>query len=177
MKKRIFLFSLIVFLALANSVFAQNFTTAKQVGSIWEDTTEFGWTQKPWLHFEVPSWDNDFTGDLILSFWNYPTPPSSNFLSNLFTDYDHVRVDSSDIYLSFKDDATWNSIKKAGDWQVNSAVILFKPAGVGDLLPWGNITAYSGTTNFKVVPEPISAGLFLLGGGALVLVKRSRRKA
>lgn len=174
MKKGIFLFTVIVFLALTNSVFAQNFTTAKQVGSSWSETSIFDLSEKPWLHFEMPAGDADATGDLFLSFWNYPTPPSSNFLSTLFTPNDYAKPDSSNIYLSFKN-ATWDSIKKVGDWQVNSAVILFKP-GVG-ALPWGNVTAYSGTTNFKVVPEPISAGLFLLGAGALAFVKRNRKKA
>ena len=174
MEKRIWLSSIIIFLASANFVFAQNFTTARQVGSGWEDATEFGLSQKPWLHFAIPAWDSDATGDLALSFWNYPSPASTNFLSNLFTDHDYFKNGASDIYLSFKN-ATWDSIKKIGDWQVNSAVILFKP-GSG-ALPWGNVTAYYGTSNFKVVPEPISAGLFLLGGGVLFFVKRNRKKA
>lgn len=34
-----------------------------------------------------------------------------------------------------------------------------------------------GKKEFNVVPEPISTGLFLLGGGALIFARRNRKKA
>lgn len=171
MKKLIFLSALIVFWAMGNSVFAQTFTTARQVGSGWADTTEFQWDQKPWLHVSVS--ETDFIGNWLLSYWNHQATPSSTYLDNfLYPFSDFVKVGTSDLYLSFDLDQ-WEAIRKLGDWDISSAVILSSRGPNYST----KLQAYSGDTFFKVVPEPISAGLFLLGGGALALVKRARRKA
>lgn len=61
--------------------------------------------------------------------------------------------------------SNWNSVKKAGLWEVDTSYLVtdfFDEKNGGEKL------------NFSVTPEPISSALFLLGGGALAL--RSFRK-
>jgi hypothetical protein len=179
MKKLILLFVLVGFFAAGNIVVAEaadseaSFTTAKKVDSSWIETAIFNTSEKPWLHINVP--DTDFFNNFTFSYWNYPAPGGSYFLSNQFSTYgEYHKEGASDLYLAFND-AMWSVILKHGEWEINAATVLLK-SGEAPYFP-GSLKSYDGSTKFTVTPEPVSAGFFLLGGAALATTRRFRRKA
>jgi len=163
----------VVFLFLFGAVacFAQTFSTAKNDGGMWVEESVFDLSEKPWLHINVP--DADFKNQWVLSFWNHQASTSSTYMDNfLYPFSEFEKVGTSDLYLAF-DNTAWESIKKIGDWDVSAAVVLAKP---GPNLST-NLQAYSGNANFKVVPEPFAAQLFLIGGGVISFFIRKRKSA
>jgi hypothetical protein len=76
--------------------------------------------------------------------------------------------------LAFND-AYWAGIVRPGDWNISAATTLFKSSGA----PYFHSTleAYKDNPSFNITPEPISCALFLLGGGALAVAGKLRRRA
>ena len=155
-------------LLLTTSVYAQSFTTAYKDGDNFVEKSTFQLEEQPWLHINVP--DTDFTGYLNFSYWNYPAPGSSYFLATFFTPAQEER-DGNNLYFTFPE-ATWEAIRKTGDWGISAATVLIKP-GTSPFFG-NNLQSYSGNTTFKVVPEPISTSLFVIGG--IVLAAGTLRK-
>jgi hypothetical protein len=177
MKRFFFVLLTALFVAASGTAFAQEaaFSTALKDGASWIDQDVFTLAQKPWLHISVP--ETDFYQDWTMSFWNYPAPGASTFLSNNFSAYaEYEKVGDSDIYLSFNDDV-WGALTKVGEWNISASTTLFTSSG--SPYYWTTLKAYSWDVDFTVTntPEPISSALFLLGAGALGLkTYRSRNK-
>ena len=116
-----------------------------------DSKTTFGWDKTPWLYLKLPSAGWNVTG----SWWQDPLMTYYFEGSNPST--------ASERWLSLSD---WATVRKIGDWNVNA--IYFYANGASD----------TGSTDFAVVPEPVSTILFLSGGalvGGRLLIRRRRK--
>jgi hypothetical protein len=79
-----------------------------------------------------------------------------------------VTTDTYDVWHGFSNFADWAEIRKAGYWTVRA-----------DYSYFGGGPGTTGDISFKInaVPEPISSALFLLGGGAMAVLKLRKKKA
>jgi hypothetical protein len=160
MKKVLVAITLLVVLFSASQAFAVPAYTAMNTTISNSDPTEqasFTLDEKPWLSLVLPKTGPSDT----LSYWTDPFGASYSLVLNQTASQNYA-------YLSFSD-AFWNGIKQVGNWTISSTTAV-KPAG--QLSP----STYGGSCNFQVtaVPEPISAGLFLLGGVGLALIRRRK---
>ncbi len=115
----------------------------------------YNWNQSPWLYFLSPSsvltysvswWD--YTGDIFKT-------PSVEITSG-----------TGNVWHGFSNFADWAAIRKTGDWAVRA--------------DYSHANGYgsTGEVPFKInaVPEPLSSALFLLGGGAIAVLKLRKKK-
>lgn len=116
----------------------------------------YNWNQSPWLYFLSPS--NTFT--YSVSWWNYTGDA-------LKTPSVEITSGTGNIWHGFSNPADWIAIRKAGDWTVRADY------------SYANGYGSTGEVPFKInaVPEPISSALFLLGGGAIAVLKLRRKKS
>ncbi|MDD5173734.1 MAG: PEP-CTERM sorting domain-containing protein [Candidatus Omnitrophica bacterium] len=148
-------------LVFAGTASASALTAYMTIGD--EDTTPQGgtpatynWDQSPWLYFTSPS----DTLTYSISWWNAVGDP-------IMTSSTDVTTDTYDVWHGFSNFADWAEIRKAGYWTVRAD---YSYAG-----GYGS----TGDISFKInaVPEPISSALFLLGGGAIAVLKLRKKKA
>ena len=126
---------------------ADNNTTA-QSGT----PATYSWDQKPWLYFTSPS-------DIVtysVSWWNLVGDTVKTPEFKLVTGTNQV----------WQGLDNWNSIKKAGLWTVRADYSTPTTGGS------------TGDVSFKInaAPEPIGAALFMIGAGALGIIKNRRNK-
>lgn len=127
-----------------------------------EVTGDFAWDTKPWVYIQLKDTTLSSVGSsLTASKWTWDDPASKRDPSYLQMEYSQR---DNNLWISFSD-SQWNSIKKAGFWDVDAAS-LFHPEGSRNLI------LLQGSTGFRVAgpittPEPVSAALFLIGGVAL----------
>jgi len=151
--------------------YADEFTT-KSSGSMANITT-FSWSEKPWLFLQLNDGSTSDALPSVADTWSTWRDPSGTN----YTLTETTTVNGQ--WLSFSD-ALWNSIRKAGDWtltawsQMNTTTI-DPDTGISESA--AIVYNTKDTFTFKVLsgPEPISCGLFLLGGAALAL-SRKRKK-
>jgi hypothetical protein len=117
----------------------------------------YNWEQSPWLYFTSPS--NILT--YSISWWNAAGSP-------VITNTYEFTTGTSSIWHGFDEFADWAAIRKAGDWTVKA-----------DYSYYGGGPGTTGNINFRInaVPEPISSALFLLGGGAIAVLKLRKKKS
>lgn len=114
----------------------------------------YGWDQSPWLYFVSPS--NILT--YSISWWNHTGEV-------IYTPTFEVTSNTNSVWHGFSNFSEWAAIRKAGDWTVKAD---YSYAGGGP--------GTTGEVPFKVVPEPVSSALFLLGGGAIAALKLRKKK-
>lgn len=117
--------------------------------------SSFKMEQKPWLFVKAMSQLNP----IPQTQW---TNPSNGLFTNTST-----LAGNNGFWLSFSDQE-WKGATAKGKWTVNATD---KLNGVGPEMK------QLGSANFVVTPEPIGSALFLIGAGALGLIKRSRNKS
>jgi len=117
----------------------------------------YNWDQSPWLYFTLPSGATTFS----VSWWNY----TGDILT---TPVFNVTAGTTNVWHGFSNFEDWAAIRKAGDWTVKA-----------DYSYFGGGPGTTGDISFKInaVPEPISSALFLLGGGAMAVLKLRKKKA
>ena len=134
--------------------FYMGITTAENVAAVpGQVTIDINSDVIPWLHIHKDA-DSQVN---FHSLWWKPTSSKPMF-DGYFTDFDNDNG-SQDVWIELSD---WNNRKEVGLWKVQGY-------------------AYDGETtwdmvNFKVAPEPVSAGLFLLGGLGLLGGRAVRRR-
>ncbi len=114
----------------------------------------YGWNEQPWLFLglkkDIP-YDEEVGISNTTSTWTWHNPSGTNIsyikslegtLNGLWTSLD-----------------TWGTIKQLGNWTIIANTTLFYTDGSSDY--------YTGNTSFKVVPEPASMILYILGGLSL----------
>jgi hypothetical protein len=112
--------------------------------------TEFLQTQTPYLFMHIPA---SQTVETYKSSWWSPTAATPQFV-DIGPDGSH------DLTLTLD----WLSVPKTpGPWSVDGIYSDFENPDVMK------------TTGFSFVPEPISASLFLLGGGALAVIRKKKQ--
>lgn len=179
MKSKLILLVIAYFFTSINLVFAQaDFSTVKNSGTqqnpIWENTSTFEFNQRPWLRITVP--ETSFFDTATYAYWNFPSLSLSYQTANKYnfiTDFIQP-VGDNKLYIALTEDY-WNSVaRKVGDWNVSAATIVFANSGAPSYS--NTLTAHNGNATFHINPEPVSCTLFLLGGGALAVVGKLRRK-
>ena len=128
------------------------FDAYKIVGSSgsFVEKTLFGFDDpSPYLYMRLPANGQAFTG----SFWRDPD-------ATIFYMSTTGSTPDRDRWITLAD---WNTVKKAGEWEVNSNY--FYTTGA---------TGF-GSTSFTVTPEPLAMALFLIGG-APIAVNLYRKK-
>lgn len=109
----------------------------------------FNLAEVPYLYLHVPG--NDWSETVVASWWT--NPYGEKFFES------KGPKDKDDFFMTLN----WDDVgKTAGDWTVTG--LFFADDG----------SSRKGTTGFTFAPEPVSAGLFLLGGGALALIRRKK---
>ncbi len=152
MKKMLILLAIFSGLVLISNAFATDIFMTDSNGSTTPKST-FTLSETPWLYVDLPTAGLNVIG----SWWQEPSHK-----------YDFAGSNPSENQQVWISPENWNLIKQTGLWNVQ-AVYTYAGGSMG-----------SGTTSFKVVPEPFSSALFLLGGGALALGayrKRASKKA
>ncbi len=143
-------------LALAGNVWADAYmTTAENVTTAQPGTpATYNWDQSPWLYFTIPSILKTYT----VSWWNY--------MGDNITDIAEKQIGTTDVWHGFSNFDDWQAIRKAGDWTVRADYS--NAAGNGS----------TGDIRFRInaVPEPVSSALFILGGGAIAVLKLRKKK-
>lgn len=165
MKRLIICFALFLcFCGITSFAFATdydlNFYTSDTLGGSFVDT--FNKNQDIWLYINLPKtglslttyWFTDPNSDPYLAYTDPTTLQASWYKLNDLTYY----TDTSD------DEYTWDQIVSVGDWNV---------AGTYSYPGKTNITGRY-EANFKVVPEPVSATLFVVGGIGLAVLRRKK---
>jgi len=133
---------------LAHDATAQAFDVMYMTASSGSHTqkTSFGWDETPWLYV------------------NLPASGGANVTTSSWFDSDSVQYDT---FISGDTDewwislSNWNTVKKMGQWDVNTnyTLAVYPPA------------SGSGSTSFTVTPEPASMVLFVTGGAVLIFRK------
>ena len=136
-----------------------NFYTSNAESGSFVD--KFNADQDIWLYINLPASGLSFT-----SYWT-TDPDSTSWLS-----YTAPTMEQSSWYklndLSFiaadSSEYSWDEVVKTGLWTISGTYSY--PAGTS-----GNLQ-----TNFTInaVPEPLSAGLFLIGGAGLAVIRRKK---
>jgi len=130
------------------------YTVASNGSTVWED--EFSLTgSKPWLYIETPL--ASVVSGLAMSWWQDRPQTITPELA-----FDGG-VASGQIWLAL-DDATWDSIKAVGTWDVSA----YYSVATTDFGTPPQISNLAGDATFTVTPEPVSSVLFLIGGAGLV---------
>jgi len=116
----------------------------------------FGWDETPWIYFKMPTDPNNFHFGI-----KAPSNDKYKFLDKEVGSEFWVSLDN---LFEDKDGGSmfsWDDIKEVGLWDLDAqyASLGSSAAGKGDL-------------TFTITPEPISSLLFLIGGGALVAIRR-----
>ncbi len=167
MRRLLWAATLVMVLAMVSPVFASSPESpyfqaymAKEGELI--ETTMFLLNEKPAVYLQL------LDGPGVLS----DISTDSNWIPPLASAFNVVLTSKNDGFWLTPTDATWAAVRKTGDWTISS---VWSTAEVSD--GWGS---YSNTfikrdLTFKVVsPEPVSAGLFLLGGVALAVARRRK---
>ncbi len=148
-------------LAMAGNVWADAYMTVANGDTTHQPTTgtpavaTYNWDQSPWLYFTIPSLAKTYT----VSWWNYA--------GDNITDVSENAKGATALWHGFMNFSDWAAIRKDGDWTVR-ADYSYASGGPGT----------TGEIKFKInaVPEPVSSALFLLGGGAIAVLKLRKRK-
>ena len=130
-----------------------NFEEYKIVGSAgsFDEKTVFGFDDSsPYIYMRLPENGQSFTG----SFWRDPDA-TSFYTSTVGTTPDRNR------WIKLAD---WDTIKKAGEWEVSSNY--FYTTGE---------TGF-GIASFTVAPEPLAMVLFMVGGTPIAASLYRKRK-
>jgi len=111
----------------------------------------FNLDQKPWLFIKS-------TGDLNLI-------PRSKWFDSVDDKFKNTQTLANEkgFWLSFSDNY-WSDIVKHGQWRIKA------------LEGKGQDKNRIGSAHFIVTPEPIGSALFMIGAGALGIIKRRRNK-
>ncbi len=155
------LFSVLLFIAMASSAFAgidrngvTMFMTDNNSAIPTSSQTTFALSETPYLFIGFPSsFSNLWKSDASL--WKNPDGLIKGFTVSPFANTNNWYTISN-----------WDRVKTTGLWKVDAGYL-----GVG----FFNVKSGGEALNFKVVPEPFSSALFLLGGGALALGAYRRR--
>src|SRR3989338_5646677 len=102
----------------------------------------YSMSQTPWLYLALPN--QGFHFDVAI--WTDP--------NNVLAAQTFGPSTSSQVWFS---PFNWNSIKQPGVWTIAASY----------LYPFPTPSSGNGVTSLTVTPEPVSSGLFLLGGAAL----------
>ncbi|MDD5347018.1 MAG: hypothetical protein PHT59_00215 [Candidatus Omnitrophica bacterium] len=176
-KKTYVLAALISLLFLATNAFALDYADVYFTGApgnTSEKTNFIYQVEQPWLFikfydgvaldsevgkstYSTMEWDTPATGDAdLLRFW-----PLDN----------STIVNTNGIWMSLPSEDDWRSVEQLGNWTVDVETLLTRFSG------FPRTVTYSGTAGFTVslVPEPIAATLFVLGGGVLIATRRLRK--
>lgn len=113
----------------------------------------YAWDQNPWLYFVSPSSMLTYS----VSWWNHTGEA-------LKTPNLEITVGTNNVWHGFSNFDDWAAIRKAGDWTVRADYTYADGSSSGEIVP------------FRVVPEPVSSALFLLGGSAIAALKLRKRK-
>lgn len=173
LKKLVLISSLFLSLIFVTAAFALPIDFDYQIYTVGDkfETTEksvFGWDEKPWLYIKLPDIGYEF--DKTKSFWW--DPKGVNDVSHKNKSNIIKREDSdNEMWLSFKDITWFNKLREVGEWEIKANSKLFFPSN-----PYIDNITINGLARCTVNPEPVSSVLFLLGGGALAIAGRFRRK-
>lgn len=138
--------------ASASSVYEAWITDGTMTGGQYTDRTDsvFSLTETPYVFISLP--DSLSSVDNVKATW-----------WNDGADWSFVGTDKSGSLTALLT-LDWKTVTKtAGLWTVQADYSA--PGSIG-----------SKTLNFTFAPEPVSAGLFLLGGGALAFLRRKQKK-
>ncbi|MFH0828520.1 MAG: PEP-CTERM sorting domain-containing protein [Candidatus Omnitrophota bacterium] len=161
---KMFLVTMVMFCFYAPSLIAANYTYSKIFMTSEEGNTTaipdpytYDWTEQPWLYLQLnnETYDTKVGSSVTDSTWtwiNSTGGPNTPWTMNM-------NGTSNGLWTSFNSDF-WKIIKQPGDWTINVNTTLFKD-GVE------SPDIYEGSTSFKLVPEPASMILYILGGLSL----------
>lgn len=157
------------FAAFELNTYAKMFMTNAQGNAPAVSQATFGWNEQPWLYikfFDPASGSNPTSLNSITWTWD-GTPTDKSF-------FKFYMGNNNEIWVGFSQSYWENTVRKAGDWTV-SGLSLLNDRSCGSACS-GQLKAFGDTVNFKVnaVPEPVSALLFLTGGGAIAAFRRRK---
>ena len=156
------------FAAFELNTYAKMFVTNAEGNVATSSQAAFGWNEQPWLYikFYDPSSANPTSMNSITWTWD-GTPTDKSF-------FKFYMGSNNEIWLGFSQSCWENTVRKAGDWTI-SGLSLLNDRSCGDACS-GQLKSFGDTVNFKVnaVPEPVSALLFLTGGGAIAALRRRK---
>jgi len=169
MRKKLLALSAAVLFVFVSAVSAQAVTDefkmymTKDSTTNVEKTDAYGWGNLPYLYIHIPNLH-------VLDHENTSWFATSFATTNYTDDFDIAKNDTTsaiyrDLWLTPKN---WFNpdVRIAGDWKVQARVY---SQGTKPILEG------AGCRPFKVVPEPISSALFLLGGATLAVVQYRRK--
>jgi hypothetical protein len=122
-------------------------------------------TSDIWIRLNIPTKDFSYTSFLFSApvsgkYYSYEI----NYATNNGYWFNLTNAVLTDVTTNTPVSTTWGAISgQLGRWNMSAASNYF-----GSPTPVGQVA------NFDIVPEPISAGLFLLGGGALAVIRRKK---
>lgn len=135
-------------------------------GSTTQKTT-FAYNEQPWIFLQLT--DGALTESLgtISTDSKWISPSGATFSVNQINTTNGFWISSTD--AAWFGSGSTTGYREVGDWTVT---LYFSTVNTGD----GDLTYTSKDINFHVnaVPEPISAGLFLLGGASLAVIRRRK---
>lgn len=148
------------------------------------------WDQGQYL-FRIESENAGYADQNILGY--YTQGNSGKKLTELFSGTDGAGDTESrlinksfGLYLSTPDDNLWYTYRpfNSGDQKAPHALIYTLETDTKWLVCWEDLNWKCGDKDYNdmmvtvtATPEPISAGLFLLGGGALAIIRKRRKAA
>lgn len=149
------------------------FYTTDAYGSYTEKTSFTG-TELPYFYVRIPQLSSTAVPTVFSSWYG---PEGLEMFSGV--SYGEA-VGTQEFWFAPND---WFAMKKHGDWSIVSNYAIDNPGAVcefgvcepANLYGFGLADGVS-QYNFRVAPEPMSAALFLAGGGLLGLASRRRFK-
>jgi hypothetical protein len=171
MKMRLCVITMLLLLSFAASAYAKNYTyeyTTTPYGNT-TNITSFQYIQEPFLflQFNAGLPDDTLSPSDTLSTWTDPTGKTYNL---------SLATDKNGAWLGFPT-ASWTTMRVAGNWTVSAWSAINQTTYIPRLGTYATVTINYNTLKpfeFKVlpVPEPVSCGLFLLGGAALAFFRK-----
>lgn len=143
----VIVFAVLVSIGNANAGIESFYTTDAEGSATAK--SNFGWNEKPWLYVKL----SENAKHLTSTWWNAPNGGSFD-----------ASIGNSSATTHWLSLSNWASVKTIGTWTAYGNA--FYNTGV----------ISNASTNFSVTPEPISSGLFLLGGATLALRIHRKRK-
>lgn len=131
--------------------------------------TDFGLAETPWLFVSLPNTGLSFTSywwtdGSATDFFTFTVPTTDQQSWYSFDSFTFNKYSGGVLQAGSWD---WDSIKHTGPWNIKATYSYPLPPTSGGEYNYA----------FNVVPEPISATLFLLGGAAFVTRTYRRKKA
>lgn len=156
MKKSILTLLFIFAISFITISFAENmFTSSDSNTGSRQDTFDIKGSS-PWLFLAIPE------GNTTVTLFQWSSPVRTYYMTP-YNDAGSWYSFESFIFTNNSNNYSWNDIESIGNWDI-ALNYERKNGDIGSL-----------STQFTMVPEPISSVLFLLGGAGLAL-RQSRKK-